>query len=101
MILAPAVFLVLASVLMLRWRPAGVPGWAVWLGLALQMALVFGTALWWGPLMARLSTPESGLVQSLYPMLVATHWLRVAIVTAYGSLTVWMLAQSAWLKPVR
>jgi hypothetical protein len=30
-------------------------------------------------------------------LLMATHWLRVAIVTAYGALTLWMIAQSAWL----
>jgi hypothetical protein len=96
-ILAPAGLLVIASVLLLWWRPDGVPGWEVWLGVALQLALVLGTALWWAPLMARLSTPEDGLVRSLYPLLLATHWLRVAIVTAYGVLTVWMLAQNAWL----
>src|SRR5512138_1072945 len=90
-ILAPASLLFVVSVLMLWWRPAGVPGWAVWAGFGLQLALLLGTALWWGPLMARLSTPEGGLVRGLFPLLLRTHWLRVAIVTAYGALAVWML----------
>ncbi len=96
-IIAPAGLLVVVAALMLVWRPPNVPGWAVWLGFGLQMALVLGTALWWGPLMARLSTPEGGLVRALYPRLMLSHWLRVAIVTAYGALTVWMLARSTWL----
>jgi hypothetical protein len=53
------------------------------------------TAVYWGPLMARLSTPESGLSLPLYHTLMQTHWLRVAIVTAYGLLVFWMLTRSA------
>jgi hypothetical protein len=97
-ILAPAALLLVVSVLMLRWRPAGVPGWAAWLGVGLQAALAAGTALWWGPLMARLSTPEGGLARELYLRLMATHWLRVAIVTAYGALALWMMVKDAWLS---
>jgi hypothetical protein len=96
-ILAPASLLVVVSILMLFWRPAGVPGWAVWAGFGLQVALVAGTAAWWGPLMARLSTPGGGMVRELFPLLLATHWLRVAIVTAYGALATWMLVKATWL----
>ncbi len=96
-ILAPASLLVVLAALMLVWRPPGVPAWAVWLGFGLQVALVLGTALYWGPLMARLSTPEGGLVRELYPRLMLSHWLRVAIVTAYGARALWMLARSTWL----
>ncbi|MGH7615604.1 MAG: hypothetical protein ACREPM_00070 [Gemmatimonadaceae bacterium] len=62
----------------------------------LQALLVLGTALWWGPLMARLSTAEGGLAEDLFPPLTRTHWIRVGIVTAYGALSVWMLTQNAW-----
>jgi hypothetical protein len=75
--------------------PAGVPRWAVWLGFCLQVLLYALTAVYWGPLMARLSTPESGLSLPLYHTLMQTHWLRVAIVTAYGLLVFWMLTRSA------
>ena len=46
--------------------------------------------------MARLATPETGLSLPLYHQLMLTHWLRVAIVTAYGVLIFWMLARSAF-----
>ncbi|HSY22833.1 MAG TPA: hypothetical protein VK841_11995 [Polyangiaceae bacterium] len=56
-----------------------------------------GTAVWWGPLMVRLEDPGGGLAIARFHLLMNTHWLLVAIVTAYGVLTLWMVAQSAWL----
>ena len=95
-ILAPAVLVFFGSLLMLWWRVPGVPRWAAWAGFALQVALVLGTALWWGPLMARLEQPNGELAAERFHLLMRTHWLRVAIVTAYGTLTLWMVARSAW-----
>ncbi len=43
-ILAPSALLFLGSVLMLGVRPPGVPVWAAWSGVALQIALLVGTA---------------------------------------------------------
>ena len=94
-VLAPAAALIVGSALMV-WRRRGVPDWAPWLGLALQGALLFGTAAWWGPLMARLEAPGGGMRLKRHPLLMTTHWLRVAIVTAYAALALWMLGQSAW-----
>ena len=95
-ILAPAALLIVASALMLWWREPSVPAWAAWSGFALQMALVLGTAIWWGPLMARLEGPNGALLLERYQLLLTSHWLRVAIITAYALLVFWMLAQSAW-----
>ena len=95
-ILAPAAFLTICSVLMLWWRAPGVPSWAAWSGVALQIALLLGTAIWWGPLMAHLEAPSGGLLRERYQQLMFSHWLRVGIVTAYALLVLWMLAQSAW-----
>lgn len=95
-ILAPAGLVTLGSILMLWWHEPSVPAWATWSGLALQIALVLGTALWWAPLMAQLEAPEGGLLKRRFRLLLATHWLRVLIVTAYGGVVLWMLARSAW-----
>jgi hypothetical protein len=96
-IIAPAALVVVGAVLMLWWPAPGVPSWAPWFGFGLQAALVLGTALWWGPLMARLGPPTEGAGRDRFRLLLATHWLRVAIVTTYAALAIWMLAQSAWL----
>jgi hypothetical protein len=90
----PAGLVFVGSLLMLWLRPPGVPRWAVWLGVGLQVLLYLLTALWWGPLMARLATRETGLLLPLYHELMVSHWLRVAIVTAYGVLAFWMLVQT-------
>jgi hypothetical protein len=96
-ILAPAVLLLIGALLMLWWRAPGVPPWATWLGAALQIVLLLGTAAWWGPLlMARLETAAGGLSPERYQLLMTTHWIRVGIVSAYGLLALWMLSQSAW-----
>ena len=95
-VLAPAAIVTIGSALMLWRRAPGVPAWATWLGFALQAALLFGTAIWWGPLMAHLEAPSGGLLLDRYRLLMTTHWLRVGIVSAYAVLALWMLAQSAW-----
>jgi hypothetical protein len=93
-VLAPAGLVFFASLLMLRMRPEGVPVSAVRLGFALECLLALGTAVWWGPLMARLADSETGLIMPLYRQLLLTHWIRVGLVTVYGLLAFWMLLKS-------
>jgi hypothetical protein len=93
-VMAPTSLVFLGSALMLWMRPAGIPSRAIWLGFGLEALLLVGTAFWWGPLMARLADPDTGLIQPLYSRLMLTHWVRVALVTAYGLLAFWMLLKS-------
>ena len=93
-LMVPACLVFLASALMLRMRPDGVPVSAVRFGFALEGLLALGTAIWWGPLMARLANPETGLILPLYHQLMLTHWIRVALVSAYGLLAFWMMMKS-------
>ncbi len=84
------------AALALPWlRPTGASVRLLWVGLGVQVLLYVLTAVWWGPLMARMSTREQGLLLPNYHLLMTTHWLRVAIVTAYGLVAIWILAQSA------
>jgi len=98
-VIAPALILFLLSILMLAWRPAGVPAWTVWAGFALQVALIAGTVLWWAPLMANLLAEDGSLPAKRYRLLLSTHWLRVAVVSAYAALSLYMVEASfrAWL----
>jgi hypothetical protein len=91
-VLGPAALVTLGSVLML-WRAVPeVPAWALWASVGLQACFVLGTAVWWGPLMARLEGADAGLDQRRYRLLMSTHWLRVLVVTAYAVLLGWMMA---------
>ena len=91
-VLAPAALTSLGAMLMLRWAPSGLPAWTLWLCAALQFALLLGTAIWWGPLMARLETPSGDLDRARYRLLMTTHWLRVVLVTGYSVLLTWMIS---------
>jgi hypothetical protein len=95
-ILGPGLFGFLGAWAMLRWRPARVPERAVWLGIALQVAVYLLTAVWWAPLMARLVevVGPSGAPTPLFRLLLSTHWGRVALFTAYGLLMFWMVRVS-------
>jgi hypothetical protein len=93
-VLGPAALTFVGAVLMLHWPAPGAPAWALWAGLALQIALLAGTAVRWGPLMARLETAGGGLDPARYSLLLSTHWLRVGVVTAYSALLVWLVARA-------
>jgi hypothetical protein len=66
----------------------------VWFGFVVEMLTALGTAIWWGPLMARVGDPQGGLIGPLYRQLMLTHWIRVLLVTAYGVLASWMLVRT-------
>jgi hypothetical protein len=98
-VLAPAGLVCLGAVLMIWIRPPQVARVEIWLGVGLQAMLVLGTAAWWGPLMARLETQAGALDPERYRILMNTHWLRVAIVTAYTLLVARMMAEALGLPP--
>jgi hypothetical protein len=91
----PAGAVLLGSIAMLRVRPDGVSRQTGQVGLGLQLLVYLITAAWFGPLMARLASPDAGLSLPLYHLLMTTHWVRLALFTAYGILCLYMLAKSA------
>lgn len=93
-VLAPSIGAFVASILMLWMKPAEIPQSAVSAGAVLEGLLVIGTAIWWGPLMARLVSPSGSLIRPLYRRLMITHWIRVGLVTGYGLLVFWMLLKT-------
>jgi hypothetical protein len=86
----------IGSIALLWIRPAAVPAWMVWAGLALQAALWLPTAIWWGPGNARLNAVHlaDGALDPLYLRLLVSNWARVAVVNASAVLLSWMSAVS-------
>jgi hypothetical protein len=84
------------SVAMLRWRPPHVPVWAVRCGVVLQLVAWGLTAVLWGPIQANLhfATLPDGSLNPQFVLLFDTHWLRVALHTAFGVLLFWMVSRS-------
>jgi hypothetical protein len=81
---------------MLRWRPPRISLRAVWLAVGVLIAVYGLTAVWWGPLMARLihAVDPTGVTTYEYRLLLTTHWLRVALITAYAVLVFWFVTVS-------
>jgi hypothetical protein len=90
----PAGLVFVGAVALLWVRPSGVSGRQVWLGLILQIIVYASTAAWWAPLMARLVKPNGEMLLRDYQLLMSTHWIRLALITAYGITSFHMLIKS-------
>ena len=53
-----------------------------------------GTVVWWAPLMMKIGETPGEFPLGLFRLLLTTHWLRVALITAYGVLAFWMVLVS-------
>jgi hypothetical protein len=80
---------IVGSALLVAWPPDRVAAWMVWLAVALPLTMAVATAAYWAPLQLRLLT---GLDRSLLRRLLATHWIRVALISAHGALMWWIAA---------
>jgi hypothetical protein len=63
--------------------------WLVWLALALPLTMAAATVVYWAPLQIRLSTQLDRL---LLRRLLATHWIRVALISAHSVMLWWIAA---------
>jgi len=91
----PAGVVVLGSLALIWIRPEGITRRDGWTGFWLQTAIYVLTGVWFAPLMARLATPDGGLSLPLYHLMMETHWVRFALVMAYGVVCCSLLVRSA------
>jgi hypothetical protein len=96
MLFVPLLLALAGAAVLLLVRPHGVPVWTLWLGLALQVALVLFTVRWWSPSASHITTSDGSLNLAAYARLMHSHWLRVAMVTIYAVLACWMLSCGLW-----
>ena len=74
------------SVGLVWYHPAGSPPWAIWGNLAAQGASHLLTAFFWGPWQAKLSRDQRGPASPWLKKILATHWVRTGLITAYGGI---------------
>lgn len=87
-IVLPAMTVELATAAALAWwQPLGLPGWAVWTGLALVAVIWASTALIQVPLH---STLTHGFDADAHRALVLSNWIRTAAWTARSALVLWL-----------
>lgn len=89
----PVGLMLICSFALLKVRPRGVPLWAAWVGIALQIILHTLTIVYWAPIQTSMGT-SAGMSVVKYNELMATHWWRVAFFWAYAALMVWMFGRS-------
>lgn len=88
-VVMPPMLLELGAAIWLVWqRPAGVPAWAAWLGLALVGVVWASTALLQVPAHHALT---AAFDPDTHARLVATNWLRTAAWLARSALFAWLL----------
>ena len=85
-----------AAVWLAAARPAGVPAWTAWTGLALVAAIWLSTAAIQVPCHAKLA---AGFDADVHARLVSSNWIRTAAWTIRGVLSLAMIA--AWAKATR
>ncbi len=87
-IVLPAMGLELGTAVALLWlRPAAVPAWMVWTGLALVGVVWVSTAVVQVPLHATLSAGFDG---DAHARLVVSNWIRTAVWSVRAGLVLWM-----------
>lgn len=96
----PVVFPVAAvalfgSIAMLWWRPAGVAPWLLWANIAVQMVTHTLTIFFWGRWQANthFARMMDGTLDPTYALIMGTHWVRAALITASGLLVLWMMIE--------
>jgi hypothetical protein len=90
-IFVPMSLSALGAILLWFFPPPGAPLWLLIAALALQ-AILFLSLLYWVPL--QLKIEREGNRPELMHQLVATHWTRVANLTLYAAVLLWL----AWIR---
>lgn len=104
-----AILTTLISGLLLKSRPVDVPTFPLVLGFGLQLLVWLLTAIMWGRWQGQIAIvpphevpPTIGPANyRLYQVLINTHWIRVAIITAYAVLAAWLCQESISFSSTR
>ena len=92
-IFTPVGLTLIGSIALIWYHPSRSPSWAIWGGLTCQLAALSLTAALWGRWQAKLSRDDRGPASPYLAKILATHWIRTALINAYGLiLLLWAVA---------
>jgi hypothetical protein len=83
-VFTPLALALIGSLALVKYHPAGSPAWAIWGNLGCQVAALLLTALFWGRWQASLSKDRAGPNSVYLDKILATHWIRTALINAYA-----------------
>jgi hypothetical protein len=84
----------IGSILLFWYHPAKIPVWEIRVAFSIQLLSHFLTAIFWGRWQARLSKDESGGASPWLAKILKTHWIRTALINAYGLMLLYMTIQT-------
>lgn len=93
-IFVPVGLALVGTVVLIGYRPHDVPVQEIWIVLFIQIFTHFLTAILWGPWQAKLSKDELGSQSPYLDKILKTHWLRTALISAYGFMFLYIAIQS-------
>jgi hypothetical protein len=83
-IFIPLGLALIGSIILIWYHPKDSPGWAIWGNLSCQVTSHVLTAMYWGPWQGSLSRDERGPASPYLAKILATHWIRTLLISAYG-----------------
>lgn len=83
-VFAPLALALAGSITLIWYHPAGSPAWAIWGNLGCQIVSHALTAAFWGRWQAKLSKDSAGPRSIYLAKILATHWVRTALINAYA-----------------
>jgi|SRR5262252_1317745 len=83
-IFLPVGLALVGSIALFWFHPAAVPITMLWAAFLTQLASHVLTAMVWGPWQAKLSRDERASRSPYLARILATHWIRTALISAYG-----------------
>lgn len=83
-VFAPVGLALIGSIILFWYHPIKIQLWEIWLTFSFQLLSHSLTAIFWGPWQAKLSQDKSGGASPYLAKILKTHWIRTALINAYG-----------------
>ncbi len=83
----------IGAIALFWYHPDKILNWEIWLAFIVQFSSHFLTAILWGQWQAKLSKDPLGAASPYLAKILKTHWLRTALINAYGLILLYMTIQ--------
>ena len=93
-IFIPVGLALIGSIGLLWYHPYRIPGWEIRIAFGFQFLSLSLTAAFWGRWQAKLSRDKLGGASPYLGLILRTHWIRTALINAYGLMLLHMTLQA-------
>jgi hypothetical protein len=90
----PVGLALIGSIALFWYHPDKTPVWEIWLAFGIQFLSHSLTATFWGRWQAKISKEKLGGESPYLGLILKTHWIRTALINAYGLILLYMTFQT-------